>query len=91
MGSIHMENDPELRTNRPYGRKSKCDVARPCSTRRFYYSEKHFEPGARLSYAKGDPFGHFSFGSTIVLIFEAPKNFQFNGKTNDRVLVGQAI
>jgi len=93
VGSIHFENgkvlDPELRTNRPYGRKSRCDMATPCSTRNFYFSEKHFEN--RLQMEKGQPFGHFAFGSTIVLIFEAPHDFEFNKMTNDRVWVGKSL
>ena len=94
VGSIHMDNgallDPELRTNRPYGRRSRCDVAKPCSTRNFYYSEKHFDkPG--IHYDKGQAFGYFSFGSTIVLLFEAPTHFQFSKMINDRVVVGQAL
>ena len=93
VGSIHMDNgsqhDPELRTNRPYGRRSRCDVAKPCSTRSFYYSEKHFDKA--ITYEKGQAFGFFSFGSTIVLLFEAPTHFQFSKMINDRVVVGQAL
>lgn len=93
VGSIHMDNgntiDPELKTNRPYGRRSRCDVARPCSTRSFYFSEKQFEPSLR--YEKGQAFGHFSFGSTIVLIFEAPKEFSFSKGIDQRVIVGSAL
>lgn len=93
VGSIHMDNgnliDPELKTNRPYGRRSRCDVARPCSTRNFYFSEKQFE--RKPKYDKGQAFGHFSFGSTIVLIFEAPKSFNFAKTTNDRIHVGESL
>jgi phosphatidylserine decarboxylase len=100
VGSIHFEEfskDPELKTNRPSGRRRRCDLAHPCSTRNFYYSEKNFEnssenPNSRQpEYDKGQAFGHFAFGSTIVLIFEAPKNFKFEKVTNDRILVGQSI
>ena len=95
VGSIHFENgkilDPELRTNRPYGRKSRCDVATPCSTRNFYFSEKQFEDKNKIQMEKGQPFGHFAFGSTIVLIFEAPDDFEFNKMTNDRVWVGKSL
>ena len=89
VGSIHMDADPDLKTNRPYGRKSRCDVAKPCSTRNFYFSEKHFEPA--LSFEKGQNFGHFSFGSTIVLIFEAPLDFQFQKAINQKVFMGQTL
>jgi len=44
-----------------------------------------------LPFAKGDLFGEFNFGSTVVLIFEAPSNFQFEVETNSLVKVGQAL
>lgn len=37
---------------------------------------------------KGDPVGEFRMGSTIVLIFEAPVNFQFNLKPGQSVKMG---
>ena len=41
---------------------------------------------------KGDYFGEFNLGSTIVLIFEAPEDFKFNlGGEGCKVRVGQAI
>lgn len=40
---------------------------------------------------KGDPFGEFRMGSTIVLLFEAPVNFCFNVTPGQRVQMGQSI
>ena len=41
---------------------------------------------------KGEYFGEFNLGSTIVLIFEAPENFQFSlGGEGSKVKVGEAI
>lgn len=40
---------------------------------------------------KGELFGQFNMGSTIILLFEAPKEFQFDIAAGDRVLVGQAM
>lgn len=93
VGSIHMEKgdqiDPELKTNRPSGLRRHCDVAHPCSTRTFFYSEKTYEE--KLCYAKGQPFGHFTFGSTIVLLFEAPKQLKLSKSSGDRLLVGEPV
>ena len=40
---------------------------------------------------RGDSFGEFNLGSTIVLIFEAPKNFDFNIKQNEKVFYGNQL
>ena len=40
---------------------------------------------------RGDNFGEFNLGSTIVLIFEAPENFQFDVKQNEKVFFGQKL
>lgn len=40
---------------------------------------------------KGQEMGGFNLGSTVVLVFEAPKNFQFQVKKGDAVRVGQSL
>lgn len=40
---------------------------------------------------KGEPFGEFNLGSTIVLTFEAPANSQFLVQPGDRVQMGKNI
>lgn len=40
---------------------------------------------------KGQEVGMFKLGSTVVMIFEAPENFEWNIKENDKVRYGQPI
>lgn len=44
-----------------------------------------------LNWTKGAEIGEFRMGSTIVLIFEAPKNFALTLQPSQRVRVGQGI
>ena len=37
---------------------------------------------------RGEDFGEFNLGSTIVLIFEAPDNFEFDVTQSEKVLFG---
>jgi phosphatidylserine decarboxylase len=45
----------------------------------------------KLAFEKGQHFGLFNLGSTIVLVFEAPENFRFGVRPGQRLLMGQAI
>ena len=44
-----------------------------------------------ISRSKGQYFGEFNLGSTIVLIFEAPKSLEFKFQEGDVVKMGQSI
>ena len=107
VGSIHVFSDPDLVTNRQpsYLRHfftsrrgvkvtSNIDTANergsvPVIVKMDGYEDLHFlNP---IHSVKGELFGEFNFGSTIVLIFEAPAGFKFLVKRTERVRVGQAL
>jgi len=90
VGSIHAAFDPELRTDQPWALKSECGMASTCSRRTFHFHEKSFADDP-VDLVRGQEFGHFEFGSTIVLIFEAPKGLQFETPSSSRVRVGQML
>ncbi|GBP39235.1 Phosphatidylserine decarboxylase proenzyme, mitochondrial [Eumeta japonica] len=46
---------------------------------------------SNIKYKKGDLFGQFNMGSTIILLFEAPKDFKFDFCSGDRVMMGQSL
>jgi phosphatidylserine decarboxylase len=47
--------------------------------------------GEKIEMCKGQPFGEFRLGSTIVLLFEAPKDCKFKLVNGQRILVGEGI
>jgi len=89
VGSIHAAFDPELRTDQPWALKSECSMASTCSRRTFHFHEKSFGADP-VDLQRGQEFGHFEFGSTIVLIFEAPKGLQY-ATPMGRVRVGEML
>lgn len=42
-------------------------------------------------FSKGDPFGEFNLGSTIVLVFEAPKSFKFDIDQGETIKYGEPV
>ncbi|XP_040297075.1 phosphatidylserine decarboxylase proenzyme, mitochondrial-like isoform X2 [Bufo bufo] len=81
VGSIHIYGDSELHTNHSRHVKGKYHDSS--------YIEQHGATGLVL--AKGDPLGEFNFGSTIVLVFEGPRNFTFQMKNGEKIFMGEAL
>lgn len=77
VGSIRVLGDEMLRTN----------VRRRDNTR---YFEKSFDKSSFCA-RKGDMFGEFNFGSTVVLVFEAPSDFSFFVRPDGKIRMGEAL
>jgi len=76
VGSIVADFDPDLRTNK--------------GVEDHYRYEVNYEKP--IIFQKGEDFGYFNFGSTIVLIFEAPSDCDLvQMKSFSRVKVGQRL
>lgn len=81
VGSIRIYFDRDLHTNSPrYCKGSHND---------FSYVNNNNEEGIPMR--KGEQLGEFNLGSTIVLIFEAPKDFVFNLKAGQKIHFGEAM
>ncbi|XP_044300353.1 phosphatidylserine decarboxylase proenzyme, mitochondrial isoform X3 [Varanus komodoensis] len=81
VGSIRIYFDQDLHTNSPrYSKGSYND----CS---FTNSNNH----EGICMRKGEHLGEFNLGSTIVLIFEAPKDFNFYVKLGQKIRFGEAL
>ena len=76
VGSVHLSWDSSCSTNQP-------DADDGFAQDKFYS-----EP---VELAQGDDMGSFSFGSTIVMVFEAPADLQWAVGPGDKVRMGEAL
>ncbi|XP_036323240.1 phosphatidylserine decarboxylase proenzyme, mitochondrial [Rhagoletis pomonella] len=83
VGSVQIYMDESLKTNRWTGLKLGA------------YANRHIYDETPLpkdkSLGRGELLGQFNMGSTIVLLFEAPTNFQFNIKNGQKIQMGEAL
>lgn len=77
VGTVKVYFDKALQTNRPKYRHA--------------YNSRDKCLGTTVSLTKGDAFGEFRMGSTIVLVFEAPVNFNFRIAPGHRVRMGECL
>lgn len=77
VGTVKVYCDKTLQTNRPKYKHA--------------YNSKDKCLGSSISLNKGDSFGEFRMGSTIVLIFEAPSSFNFKITPGQRVQMGESL
>lgn len=77
VGSVKVYFDEELKTNEKKWTNSN-----------FY--DKHFQ-SKLIELSRGEDFGEFNLGSTIVLVFEAPKDTKLCVDIGQKVRMGQAL
>ncbi|XP_029986338.1 phosphatidylserine decarboxylase proenzyme, mitochondrial-like isoform X3 [Sphaeramia orbicularis] len=100
VGSIRLYFDKELQTNAPrYSKGSFHDRAYAAIDAQVSQGGVACADGGGVACAdgggvslqKGEPLGEFNLGSTIVLLFEAPRGFTFNLQPGQRIRMGEGL
>ncbi|XP_070845772.1 phosphatidylserine decarboxylase proenzyme, mitochondrial isoform X2 [Chaetodon trifascialis] len=96
VGSIRVYFDQELQTNAPrYSKGSFHDRSYVAIGDQLLNAADEggvvAVDGGGVALQKGAAVGEFNLGSTIVLLFEAPKDFNFNLKPGQRIRVGEGL
>jgi len=76
VGSIKLDCEDSLKTNSFFKRIGQVD-------------DRRYESAVMKNH--GDFVGEFNMGSSVVLIFEAPKSFKFEKKAGDKLKYGQTL
>ncbi|KAF4524728.1 hypothetical protein B566_EDAN014433 [Ephemera danica] len=80
VGSIKVYCDEDLKTNQRKWRYIR-------------HKDQYLGPENKegIHIRKGELFGEFKMGSTIVIIFEAPEKFDFRPELQQKIYVGEAL
>uniref|UniRef100_A0A3B5A389 Phosphatidylserine decarboxylase proenzyme, mitochondrial n=1 Tax=Stegastes partitus TaxID=144197 RepID=A0A3B5A389_9TELE len=78
VGSIRVYFDQELQTNAPRYSKGS-------------FHDRSYVSVHEVALRRGEALGEFNLGSTIVLLFEAPKDFSFSLQPGQRIRVGEGL
>jgi len=92
VGSIAINFDSSIRTNTNL-RCPNIELLSYGGVGSYAYVKRYADgtENPRVSLKKGDELGRFNMGSTVVLIFEAPKEFEFVVKPGDKVKLGETL
>ncbi|XP_053267851.1 phosphatidylserine decarboxylase proenzyme, mitochondrial isoform X1 [Pleuronectes platessa] len=94
VGSIRVYFDQELKTNTPrYSKGSFHDHSYVANGNSVLTAvcEGVVPVDGGVALQRGEAIGEFNLGSTIVLLFEAPKDFKFNLQPGQRIRVGEGL